>query len=89
MPKLIKLSNGQEVTINLDNITHDEFIALLDPKQKKADELTILSKVSGLTVEELRGNSHGDFKRVAKGLMDANREEMNDPNSVSESISES
>ena len=85
----ITLADGREITIDLSVITIREYRALFDKKQKQEDEDATLAKVVGLTVDELLDLSQPDYRRVTEAFFKAAREPLSDPNSVSESTSES
>lgn len=88
MPNLT-LTDGREITIDLSVVTIREYRALFDKKQKQEDEDATLAKAVGLTVDELLDISQPDYRRLAEAFFKAAREPLSDPNSASESISES
>jgi len=88
MPNLT-LNDGREITIDMSVITIREYRELFKKGQKQEDEDATLARASGLTVDELLDLSQPDFRRLAEAFFKAAREPLADPNSVSESTSES
>ena len=74
------LSTGRAVNFDLSKLTIAEYRALFDKKQSSAEEDAIMSKVSGLTVEEIGNLSYIDWKRFIMRFFARAREPVQDPN---------
>lgn len=64
-----KLSDGREIIINLDAITQKEWRESLNIKQTEKDEMATMSKVSGLTFEELDSLTKSDYQRIVSAYI--------------------
>jgi hypothetical protein len=65
----ITMGGGREITFDLEKITISEYEELLDSKITRQREKEILSKPCGLTVEEVKGLSLPDYKKLAKAFV--------------------
>jgi hypothetical protein len=84
----MKLSNGSEITVDLEKITIRDwrFMWKVDTDEKKSDE--ILGRCVGMTLDEIEALNFRDFQRVAKAIRKAAGLPIPDDdqkNSVSES----
>ena len=71
----ITLSDGRAVTFDLDKMTLEEFDAIRDPKQPKDEERTIIAKVCGMELADLKKMGYLQYSR----LIDAFIRRCNDP----------
>ncbi len=78
----LTLSDGREITFDLDKISIREYRALFDPKQSVAEEDALIRAVSGLGDEEYLGLSLNDQKRLLKAFLKKARAPLADPNSA-------
>lgn len=78
----ITLSDGREITFDLDKITIRQYRALFDLKQSIADEDAIMKAVTGLSDDEYLDISIKDQKRLIKVFIKKAREPLADPNSA-------
>ena len=86
---VMKLKDGREVNVNLDNITILEWRLMWqsDTDNKVSDE--IFARCVGMTIEEMEGLSMRDFQRIARAIRDAAANPDDDEkNSVSASTSD-
>lgn len=81
----IILSDGREITFDLDALSIAEYRALLDPKQPREEENEILARVSGLTVEEYTALPMLQWRRLCKAFFEKAAAPLASPNSASES----
>ena len=65
----ITLGGGREVSFDLEKITISEYEELLDSKITRQREKEILSNPCGMTVEEIKGLSLPDYKKLAKAFV--------------------
>jgi uncharacterized protein YaeQ len=84
----IVLSNGREVSFNLDLITLREYRNMFNPSQLQKDEDEIITRVTGLTVDEYLDLTQPDSRRVLTEFFRIAREPLASPNSVSASTSD-
>lgn len=75
----ITLGNGKEIIFDLASLTLKEYRALYDPAQTKDEEDTIISRISGLTVDEYVNLSILDWKRLTAAFFRKIREPIIDP----------
>ena len=62
------LSDGREIVFDLFAITKREYDSLFNRGQSDEDEAWILSKVSGLTPDEVDNLPLGDWKKFARAF---------------------
>jgi hypothetical protein len=70
----------REIVIDLEKITIKEFRSLFDENQSDEIGDQILSRVCGLTVDEIAGLSFTEYKRLTKAFFRKAREPLADPN---------
>ena len=72
----IKLSDGREVTVNLNAISLREFREMVAPEteQERTDELT--AKVVGMTADELTGMGFMDYQRILRAVIESARDPL-------------
>ncbi len=63
------LGNGKEITFDLSQLSHKDWKGLVNPKQAKEKEEVILSRVFGLTVEELDKLSEVEYRKLNKAFV--------------------
>lgn len=83
----VKLSTGKQITFDLFAINIAEYRSLFEVGQPKVKEDELLSRVSGLTVEEYLELPYPDWRQLTLAFFTKAREPLNDPNSESESTS--
>ena len=76
----IVLSNGREITFNLELLTLREFRLLFDKSQPQETEDVILSKVCGMTADEYRDLPYMEWRRLTFNLFKRLRDPLSDPN---------
>ena len=81
------LSDGREITFNLNKVTIKEYRALFDVAQPDQEEYAILAKASGLTAEAVGNLGFDDWRLFATAFFEKAREPLADTNSVSASTS--
>ena len=76
------LSNGDEVTFDLDNLTFKEWQELKNPAFAQEKEFDIISKVTGLDIKEMieKDMTMGEYKRLFKKLIRKIADPLSDPN---------
>jgi len=75
-----KLSNGDEITFDLDKLTLDEWQGMKNPAFAQAEEYEIISRVSGIDKELISKMSMGEYKRLFKALFRKIQNPLADPN---------
>ena len=70
------LTDGREVTINLEAVSVREWRAMFDPRQPQADEDATICKITGLALDELTALSVMDYKRLYKAIVEQAREPL-------------
>ena len=78
----ITLSDGREITFDLNKISIKEYRALFKPEQPDTEEYKLLARVSGLTADEVGNLGYDDWRRFARAFFEKAREPLADPNSV-------
>jgi hypothetical protein len=75
------LSDGREITFDLDVISVKEWRALLNPSQPDAEEDATIAKVAGLKAEDIESLSYREWRRLAKAFFaKASDPHLTDPN---------
>lgn len=76
------LSNGDEVTFDLDKLTFKEWQELKNPAFAQEKEFDIISKVTGLDIKEMieKDMTMGEYKRLFKKLIRKIADPLSDPN---------
>lgn len=80
----MKLSNGKEVVIDLYRVTRKDWKNFVNPRGSLDSEDVFISKVTGLTVEEVGELTEPDFRAIVKEVI-KERQKPIDPNSQSAS----
>lgn len=75
----ITLSTGREIAFDLSQMSLREYRSLFNSKQAQSVEDEIISRVSGLTVDEYTALSFPDYKRIIQALLKKAREPLADP----------
>ena len=78
----ITLSDGREITFDLNKITIKEYRALFRVEQPDEEEYASLAKVSGLTAEEVANLGFKDWRRFARAFFEKASQPLADPNSA-------
>ena len=81
----IKLSDGKKITIDVSKITLGEWRGLFSGKGTLEQDDEILSKVSGIPVDEIESLFYQDYRRIVQAMLKAGNEPLSDPNSQSAS----
>ena len=71
----ITLSDGRAVTFDLDLMTLEEFDALRDPMQPKDEERTIIARVCGMELADLKNMGYLQYSRLVTAFI----KRCNDP----------
>ncbi len=71
---------GVEVTFDLEKITITEHRKFAKGSMLEEEDDEILAKVTGQSVEWVRGLSQVDYRRVLLGYFKKSREPLSDPN---------
>ena len=80
----VVLSNGREITINLDNVSWGEHLGLFNDSESDERSDKTLAKAAGLDYKkEYLKLSVNDCKRIANAYFKKSSEPLADPNSVS------
>ena len=74
------LKSGKEITFNLDELSHADWVGLINPKQSKKKEEEIFSRVFGLTVEEIGKLTEVEYRQLSKALVVRVVNPFTDPN---------
>ena len=78
----ITLSDGREITFDLNKISIKEYRALFCPEQPDAEEYEFLARVSGLSADEVGSLGFDDWRRFARAFFEKARQPLADPNSL-------
>ena len=76
------LSNGDEITFDLDKITFKEWTEIKNPAFAQKEEFDIISKVCGLDIEKMinENMTMGEYKRLYKSMITKIANPLSDPN---------
>lgn len=85
----LKLSDGREISFDMNAITLGEWRMLFDSSIPTEDDDIIMAKAAGLAPEELSEIGYQDYRELARAFFKKAREPLADPNLPSESISTS
>ncbi len=85
--KMVTLSDGREVTIDLSKITIAEHRSLFNAADKQENEDRLLSGVCGLALDKFQALPMCDWKLITEAYFWLVREPAYDPNSQSASTS--
>ena len=75
-----KLSNGDDVTFDLDQLTLEEWQGMKNPAFAQKEEYEIISKITGIEKELISKMSMGEYKRLFKALFRKIQNPLADPN---------
>lgn len=81
----IKLGE-REITFDLDKVTQGEWEDIIDGKGGIKAEREILSKTSGLSLDEMRKLSRNEYKQLISKFIEVNLLPLKSPNSASGSL---
>lgn len=81
----IKLSSGQEVTLDLYKISLQEFRWLLDPDRPNEEGDAIIGRAIGMDAEAVGKLPYPDYRLLVKTLFEKARNPLENPNSESAS----
>jgi len=73
------LSNGDEVTFDLEKITFGEWQDLRSPVFARKSEIEILSRITGLKEETINSMKMNEAKRFYNALIDKAMKPLDDP----------
>lgn len=76
----ITLRDGREIEIDLYKVTRKEFREFVNPRGKLETEDVFVSKVTGLTLDEVANLPEPEFRRLVREIVKAIREPLSDPN---------
>ena len=74
------LLNGDEITFDLDKLTLSEWQGMKNPAFAQKEEYEIISRMTGIEVENISKMTMGEYKRLFRKLMDKIRNPLSDPN---------
>ena len=74
------LKNGKEIIFNLDELSHADWVGLINPRQSKKKEEEIFARVFGLTVEEIGKLTEVEYRQLSKALVVRVVNPFTDPN---------
>lgn len=75
-----KLSNGDEITFDLEQMTLSEWQGLKNPAFAQKEEYEILSRITGIKLEAIEKMTMGEYKRLFKKLLQKIANPLSDPN---------
>ena len=75
----ITLSNGREITFDLGKMSLREYRGLFSKEQPQDEEDKIISRVSGLELDEYLDMPQPDWRRLMTALFKKAREPLADP----------
>ena len=74
------LSNGDEITFDLDKLTLHEWQGMKNPAFAQKEEYEIIAKICGIKADDISKMTMGEYKRLFKKLMDKIRDPLSNPN---------
>ncbi|MFA5715744.1 MAG: hypothetical protein WC998_08385 [Candidatus Paceibacterota bacterium] len=74
------LSNGDEITFDLDKLTLKEWQEMKNPAFAQEEEYITISKISGIKLELISAMTMGEYKRLFKKLVKKIQDPLSDPN---------
>lgn len=75
----ITLSDGREITFDLYKVSRKEYANLFDKKTTPAYETEIISRVAGITIDEMDNLPLPDWRKLALAFYKKAREPISDP----------
>ena len=81
----VTLSDGREITFDLNKISIKEYRALFTVEQPDDEEYATLAKAAGIKTEEVATLGFEDWRRFGAAFFAKAREPLADPNSASAS----
>ncbi len=75
------LSDGREIDIDLSQLTIKEWRSLRDPAQPDEEEFALISRVTGLKVEDVENIKQPDYQLLISALVARSVNPVSDPNS--------
>jgi hypothetical protein len=81
----LTLSTGQEIAVSVAKLTVKEWREFISPTGPATRDDEIVSKCTGLEVEELTALPYLDYRAIVAKIVKLAREPLADPNSVSAS----
>jgi hypothetical protein len=75
-----KLSDGREVAIDLGKITIKEWKSLFNPAQPDEDEFALISRITGLSVDDVENMKQPDYRLLMVELVARSLNPVSDPN---------
>lgn len=83
----VTLSDGREITFDLNKVTIREYRALFNAQQPDEDEYATLAKAAGMKPEAVSALGFEDWRQFGKAFFRKAQEPLADPNSQSASTS--
>lgn len=74
------LPDGREITFDLGAFSVSEWRKFVSGKATTAEDDAMLSKVSGLAVDEIQTLPYIDWRRLVKAFVRKTQEPLSDPN---------
>jgi len=75
------LTNGKAIKVDIEDVTVEEWDQFIDPKGSVVFERTLVSRCTGLTIEEIKKlKLHTEYAPIIKAMATAMREPLADPN---------
>ena len=74
------LSDGREITFDLDQMNYGQWLGLFDPKESDERSDKTLARVTGITMKELKALPFIEYKRLFQAMLKKAREPLSDPN---------
>lgn len=79
----VTLSDGRELTFDLNKVTRKEYADLVSGKLTNEQDDEIVGKACGLTSEQVSKLGYLDWRKAAQAFFKKAREPLADPNSLS------
>ena len=86
--RTINLSDGQVVNIDVSTLTRKELRGFFDPRISDKTSDKVLARLSSTKLEYIEGLLNDDYRRILDTVIELANRPLDNPNSVSESISE-
>jgi hypothetical protein len=76
----VVLSDGREITFDLDCFTLEEYRELFNPGQPEEEADAVISRAAGVKLEDYHALKMSDWKRLMKAFFKKCRDPLADPN---------
>lgn len=86
--KVIRLSDGKEIEVNIATLTQREYRSFFRPDTDDANDERVMARLCNVKTEYIASLLRDDFRRVMDAIVDLANRPLDDPNSPSGSTSQ-